>query len=199
MKLESLSFRDRFNILLEKRPSGVAGLRYVMLYGKSQFKVTQMTPEEFRNELIEQLIPFKYKSVVTNGIPKSWLVMKKGSYAVACIPYSELEIDDYKNEYAKRILRKALHAFPIIMEKGVFILYHGEYENWAADYKNFKVDKTALRPVIVQAVHFFDIRTGENANTRTSWGPIKFGFCGPTIERIEEIGNRIKHIYGFHQ
>jgi len=38
MKLESFSFRDRFDILLEKRLSGVAGLRYTMLYGKSQIK-----------------------------------------------------------------------------------------------------------------------------------------------------------------
>ena len=39
MKLESLSFRDRFGILLEKRLSGVAELGYTMLYGKSQLKV----------------------------------------------------------------------------------------------------------------------------------------------------------------
>ena len=32
-----LSFRDRFEILLEKRPSGVAELRYIMVYGKSEF------------------------------------------------------------------------------------------------------------------------------------------------------------------
>ena len=31
-----LSFRDRFDILLEKRPSDVAELIYAMLYGKSQ-------------------------------------------------------------------------------------------------------------------------------------------------------------------
>ena len=31
-----LSFRDRFDILLEKRLSGVAELIYAMLYGKSQ-------------------------------------------------------------------------------------------------------------------------------------------------------------------
>ena len=30
MKLKSLSFRDRFDILLEKRLSGVAELRYIM-------------------------------------------------------------------------------------------------------------------------------------------------------------------------
>jgi hypothetical protein len=38
MKLESLSFRDRFGILLEKKFSGVAELRYTMVYGKSQKK-----------------------------------------------------------------------------------------------------------------------------------------------------------------
>ncbi len=32
MKLESLSFRDRFGILSEKRLSGVAELRYIMVY-----------------------------------------------------------------------------------------------------------------------------------------------------------------------
>ena len=36
MKLESLSSRDRFDILLEKKFRGVAELRYIMVYGKSQ-------------------------------------------------------------------------------------------------------------------------------------------------------------------
>jgi hypothetical protein len=33
-----LSFRDRFDILLEKRLSGAAELRRMMVYGKSQLK-----------------------------------------------------------------------------------------------------------------------------------------------------------------
>ena len=53
-----------------------------------------MTPEDFRNELIKQLVPFKYRQVVTKGIPESWLVLKKGSYALACIPYAEIPADD---------------------------------------------------------------------------------------------------------
>jgi len=36
MKLKNLSFRNRFDILLEKKFSGVAELRYIMVYGKSQ-------------------------------------------------------------------------------------------------------------------------------------------------------------------
>ena len=38
MKLESLTFSDRYDILLEKKLSSVAGLMYIMLYGKSQVK-----------------------------------------------------------------------------------------------------------------------------------------------------------------
>ncbi len=38
MKLETFIYQDRFDILLEKRLSGVAGLRYKMLYGKCQFR-----------------------------------------------------------------------------------------------------------------------------------------------------------------
>jgi hypothetical protein len=38
MKLESLSIQDRFDTLSEKRLSGVAELRYIMVYGKSQLK-----------------------------------------------------------------------------------------------------------------------------------------------------------------
>jgi len=34
MKLETFTFRDRFDTLLEKRLSGASELRYKMLYGK---------------------------------------------------------------------------------------------------------------------------------------------------------------------
>jgi len=37
MKPESLSFQDKFNILLDKMLSGVAELKYIRLYGKSRF------------------------------------------------------------------------------------------------------------------------------------------------------------------
>jgi hypothetical protein len=36
-----LSFRDRFDILLEKRLSSVVGLRYTALYGKSQVSINE--------------------------------------------------------------------------------------------------------------------------------------------------------------
>jgi hypothetical protein len=39
MKLEGLISRDKSDSLLEDRPSGVAGLRYTILCGKSQVKL----------------------------------------------------------------------------------------------------------------------------------------------------------------
>jgi len=39
MKLDILSFRDKCDILLEKRLSGIAEPGYKMLYGKSQLRV----------------------------------------------------------------------------------------------------------------------------------------------------------------
>jgi len=151
-----------------------------------------MNPKDFKKELMIQLMPSKYKSVLEKGVPASWLVLKKGAYAFACVPFSEVPADDYRNGYVKSILKKALKAFPVILEKGVFILYYGPGNNWENISSDFKVDKTGLRPVIVQAVHFFDPETGENVNSRTSWGPVKFGFCGPTIEKIEAFGNALK-------
>jgi hypothetical protein len=50
-----VSFRDRYGILSEKRLSGVAGLKYIRLYGKSQTKILSpmcgTAPRSNRNEL----------------------------------------------------------------------------------------------------------------------------------------------------
>ena len=49
MKFETLNFLDHFEILLEKRLSGVAGLRYIMVYGKSQIN-KQLTHREMSDD-----------------------------------------------------------------------------------------------------------------------------------------------------
>jgi hypothetical protein len=62
MKSESLSFRDRFGILLEKRLSSVAGLKYTILYGKSQlrFNMTSYQISEARKRA-EAIINIGYE------------------------------------------------------------------------------------------------------------------------------------------
>ena len=65
MKLEGLSFRDRFDILLEKRLSDVVELRYTMLYGKSQTKIP-VNSYSFRT---------KWCFITTNKTKKSLLLI----------------------------------------------------------------------------------------------------------------------------
>jgi sucrose-6-phosphate hydrolase SacC (GH32 family) len=59
MKLENLSFRDRFDILLEKMLSGIVELRYTMLYGKSRIydNHDEGIRVEMKNEM-QRKLPF---------------------------------------------------------------------------------------------------------------------------------------------
>ena len=88
---------------------------------------------------------------------------------------------------SKTEMRKAVLAVPVISEKGLFLLYHGPSSEWQANKELHKVDKTALRPIIMQSIHYVDFCSGANYNSRTAWGPIKFGFCGKVIEEIEQL------------
>ncbi len=151
-----------------------------------------MTPEKLSNELINQLIPSKYKKVVKKDIPESWLLLQKGSYFFVCFPFSEIDPSDYGNSYVKKTIEKRMKAKTFFSEKGVFILYYGPISDWIGCYQKFQVDRTALRPVIVQSVHFLDLEIGINFNKRNSWGPLKFGSSGSTIKKIEKLGNMIK-------
>ena len=70
-------------------------------------------------------------------------------------------------------------------------MLHGPEATWDAHAAHHKVDKTALRPIIMQSIHYVDTETGANDNSRTAWGPIKFGFCGKVIAKIEGLCERI--------
>jgi len=151
-----------------------------------------MRADEFKKQLRDILFSFKYKGITDRRIPESWLVMKKGWHIFACVPFSEVESNDYRNKSVKSVLRKVFHALPVAMEKAAFILYYGSRTGWDNCSEKFKADKTAMRPIIVQAVQFFDTETGENVIERSSWGPMTFGFWGSTIDCIEQIGDTIK-------
>ena len=137
------------------------------------------------DELKDLLLPSEYKKQLDKNVPEGWLVLRKGAYLFAAVPFSEIPNDDYDSIYVKNKIRKMVTAWPFFAEKGLFLLYYGNINDWNSHKEKFKVDKTALKPVILQSVHFLDPKTGNNYNTRTNWGPIKFGFCGGVVGRIE--------------
>jgi hypothetical protein len=146
-----------------------------------------MDSSTFLNQIDALLVPSDYSQQVIQNVPEGWRFYRKGAYIFAAVPYSSVPAGNYDNAYVKTKIRKLVFAFPFFAEKGLFLLYFGPAQDWKPHWKLHKVDKTALRPIILQSIHFVDPDTGENHNSRTAWGPIKFGFCGRVIEKIERL------------
>ena len=108
------------------------------------------------------------------------------------MPFDKVPSGDFGSNVAREIIKKALTCIPILMEKGLFLIYYGKKDAWSDLSPQFTVDKTGLRPVILQAIQFIDPDSGECINSRTHWGPLKFGFCGALIDDIEALGKSIQ-------
>jgi hypothetical protein len=142
--------------------------------------------------LRDQILPRHYSQDLSHLVDADCLLFKKGAYVFLAIPFSNIPPGDYGSAYAKTVIRNAVTCIPVIFEKGLFLVYYGPFASWQNEAPQFTVDKTALRPVILQAIHFIDPDTGINSNSRTHWGPVKFGFCGPLIDDIELLAESIQ-------
>jgi hypothetical protein len=154
--------------------------------------VSHMDSSDFLNQIDALLVPSDYRNKLVENVPDGWRFYRKGAYIFAAAPYARVPAGDYGNAYVKFEIRKRMFAFPFFAEKGLFLLYYGPVADWRRHRELHKVDRTALRPIITQSIHYADPETGENYNSRTAWGPVKFGFCGKVIEKIERFCAGIK-------
>ena len=147
-----------------------------------------MNYDRFLSKLRGAMLPYHYQNDLSEKVGNGCLLLSKSlDYIFLAMPYSTIPKNDYRSSYAKKVVRSAMLCLPLILEKGLFLVYYGSSDLWKNEVPKFTVDKTALRPVILQSIHFVDPETGDNINKRTSWGPIKFGFCGKVIEEIESL------------
>ncbi|TVP96887.1 MAG: hypothetical protein EA381_16420 [Planctomycetaceae bacterium] len=151
-----------------------------------------MKPPEFLDRLDSLLVPHDYRKRITKNVPDTWRFYRKGAYIFAAVPYAEVPQGDHGNSYVKTKVRQIVFSLPLIAEKGLFLLHYGPTAEWEPHKAKHKVDKTALRPIIMQAIHFVDPESGANYNSQTAWGPIKFGFCTKVIKKIEGICNNLQ-------
>ncbi|MFM7181076.1 MAG: hypothetical protein ACKO2G_06390 [Verrucomicrobiales bacterium] len=147
---------------------------------------------ELLQRLRSSVLPKHYRSDLSANMPNGYLVFKKGAYVSMTMPFRDVPPGDFGSKAAKSLIRSRLTCFPFFMEKGLFLIYYGDEQSWMPVAKSFTVDKTALRPVILQSIHFIDPNTGTNLNSRTHWGPLKFGFCGGLIADIESMAKDIQ-------
>lgn len=149
-----------------------------------------MTSKSYIEHIKTKLYPSMYPVLVQAD--ESHFLLRDGRYLFYCLPVDQVDLSDTKNAIVKRRLAKLFSAFPVIREFGLFLHVYGPACRWLEPSKNVTVDRTALRPIIVQNVNFIDPDTGDVYNNRTAWGPVQFGFCGKVIELIESIANEIK-------
>jgi len=120
------------------------------------------------------------------------LLLRDGNYLFYCVSAANIDYSDLNNKAIKRAVRDKVFALPFLLERGLFVHGCGARSRWKDGSKNLEVDKTALRPIILQNINFIDPACGESFNIRTSWGSLKFGFSGKVIEAIEVIGEQIR-------
>lgn len=65
-------------------------------------------------------------------------------------------------------MREHVFAAPVLFEKGLFVHAYGPDSAWREGSQQLKVDLTAMRPIILQNIHFVDPATGETYNNRTA-------------------------------
>jgi hypothetical protein len=147
-----------------------------------------MNYDLFLSKLKSTMLSHHYRSDLSEKVGNGCLLLSKPvDYVFLAMPYSTIPKNDYRSSYARKVVRNAMLCIPLILEKGLFLVYYGSSDLWKNEVPKFKVDKTGLHIIILQSIHFVDPETGDNINKRTSWGPIKFGFCGEVIKEIERL------------
>jgi hypothetical protein len=152
-----------------------------------------MNYDGFLSRLRSIMLPAHYQNDLSEKVSNGCLLLSRSlDYVFLAMPYSTIPKNDYKSAYAKKVVRSAMLRPPLILDlilekRGLFLVYYGPSDLWKNEVPKFKVDKTGLHLIILQSIHFVDPETGDNINKRTSWGPIKFGFCGDVIKEIESL------------
>lgn len=151
-----------------------------------------MNNQTFLYELQNALLPKHYKVDLSEKVADGCLLFKKGAYISLVMPFADVPQGDYGSKHAKSVVQSVMTCLPVIMEKGLFLIYYGDESQWKDTTSSFKVDKTALRPIILQSIHFIDPTNGANVNSRTHWGPLKFDFFGNLIADIQSMAESIQ-------
>ena len=98
-----------------------------------------------------------------------------GRYALALSSWDR-ELDGQAYLASRRqALRSALGALWMLREVGLYLVVCGPAQSWRPQVERLPADQTGLYAVILQAVHLFDLETGESHLNQSAWGPRTFG------------------------
>ena len=150
-----------------------------------------MNTQEFCDALNARLCPRLYhKQVNSSGSFRLLLTMRKlilSRYALAIYEWDREADGARQLHLARREIAKALWAFPVFGEVGLYLTFCGPKAEWAPQISSMPADGTGLHSVIVQGIHFVDLERGERALNQSAWGPVRFGGVDAVASEIDAI------------
>jgi hypothetical protein len=154
-----------------------------------------MTPDELSRAIKAKLHPTPYGRDVRPSGPFDFLIMRSsalpgGRYAFA---FRRLGADSVRETYerSRADARSLTRGVWLFREVGLYLMLCGPQASWHGRTEHAPVDKTGLRRIIVQVVHFVDPETGAEHLNRSHWGPVQFGGLIPISALVEEVIRRI--------
>ena len=151
-----------------------------------------MDVSEFSNRLRSRLCPEMYQHDVDGRVEPFTLLLRTGHwysarYALAVLPWNAVVEPSTLLSVARRATRQRILTVPFLLQVGLYLIVVGPKAGWSPLASSAKADQTSLHAVIVQGVHFLDLRSGASVVNRSRWGPIQFGGTAAVSRAVEEV------------
>jgi hypothetical protein len=148
---------------------------------------------EFSSRLNDSLYPEIYRAgAIIEAEPFTLLLRHVnwaalGRYALAVLPWEAADQERGILGTARRGVSRHMLTIPYLLQVGLYLVVPGPMEQWLPIASDVQADQTGLHSVIVQAIHFVDLKTGRNRVNRSQWGPIRFGGTLSVTEAVNSV------------
>jgi hypothetical protein len=151
---------------------------------------------EFSRKLRDILHPASYRSGASMDAEPftlllwhmNWVAL--GRYALAVLPWEAVREKPDVLRTARRAIMKHFVTIPCFFQVGLYLIIAGPSSEWSPVASNVEADSTGFHSVILQAIHFLDLDTGDDAVKRSQWGPIRFGGTVAVTDAVDTAMDR---------
>jgi hypothetical protein len=131
-----------------------------------------------------------YETGTEEGVEPFTLMLRTGHwytarYAFAVLPWSAVKETSTLLSVSRRATRRWMFTVPFLHQVGLVVV--GPERGWSPIASTATTDRTSLRSVIVQGIHFLDLETGASVVNRSQWGSIRFGHTTGVSKVVEEV------------
>lgn len=152
-----------------------------------------MNVHEFSSRLRDKLHPAVYRSGVrADAAPFTLLLthinwLSLGRYALGVVPWDAIKGEPDLLRAVRRATMRHIVTVPYFFQVGVYVVVSGASQEWSARASEVEADRSGFHAVIIQAIHFLDLETGDDLVKRSQWGSVTFGGTRDVTDAIDTV------------